>query len=310
MSKLAVFKHSVARLPAPVRGVLLMALAAAMFVCMHAIIRDLGKNADLHPFEIAFFRSFLGLFVLAPLLIRQRFRPLHTTNMKLLFLRGAVNSAAMLMFFYGLSITPLAQATALGFTAPLFATLLATLFLGEVVRVRRWIAILIGFAGTLVIIQPGTAEVGLGPILILTATVVWSVALIIIKFLTRTESSVTITVYASIFLSPFTLAAASFFWRWPTLEEAGWLCLIAFLGTIAQTAMNQSLKLADASVVLPMDFSKMIWAAILGFFIFGELPGVYTWIGGAMIFVSTTYITVRESRMKKKAQAVTEKASG
>lgn len=276
-----------------------MAIAAAMFVCMHAIIRDLGKNEGLHAFEIAFFRSFLGLFVLAPLLIRQRFRPLHTTNMKLLFLRGAVNSAAMLMFFYGLTITPLAQATALGFTAPLFASLLAMLFLGEVVRMRRWIAILIGFAGTLVIIRPGVADVGLGPILILSATVVWSFALIIIKFLTRTESSVTITVYASIFLSPFTLAAAAFFWRWPTPEEALWLCLIALLGTVAQTAMNQSLKLADASVVLPVDFSKLIWAAFIGFVLFEELPDLYTWIGGAMIFVSTTYIAVRESRLKK-----------
>ena len=301
MSYIHSLKLYSARLPAPVRGVLLMALAAAMFVCMHAIIRDLGKNEGLHPFEIAFFRSFLGLFVLAPLLIRQRFRPLHTNNLKLLFLRGAVNSAAMLMFFYGLSITPLAEATALGFTAPLFATLLAMLFLGEVVRLRRWVAILIGFAGTLVIIRPGMVDVGLGPLLILAATVVWSFALIIIKFLTRTESSVTITVYASIFLSPFTLAAAAFFWRWPTPEEAGWLCLIALLGTVAQTAMNQSLKLADASVVLPVDFSKLIWAAFIGFVIFEELPDIYTWIGGAMIFVSTTYIAVRESRLKKQA---------
>jgi drug/metabolite transporter (DMT)-like permease len=308
--KLASLKQSAARLPAPVRGVLLMAIAAAMFVCMHAIIRDLGKNAALHPFEIAFFRSFLGLFILAPLLIRQRFRPLRTNNMKMLFLRGAVNAAAMLMFFHGLSITPLAEATALSFTAPLFATLLAMLFLGEVVRIRRWIAILIGFAGTLVIIQPGVTEVGLGPILILTATILWSFALIIIKSLTRTESNVTITVYASVFLSPFTLVAASFVWRWPTVEEAGWLCLIAFLGTIAQIAMNQSLKLADASVVLPVDFSKLIWAAFIGFFFFGELPDIYTWIGGAMIFISTTYIAVRESRLKKQIAPSSDTSSG
>ena len=287
-----------------------MAIAAAMFVLMHAIIRDLGKNAALHPFEIAFFRSFLGLFILAPLLIRQRFRPLRTNNMKLLFLRGAINAAAMLMFFHGLSITPLAEATALSFTAPLFATLLAMLFLGEVVQViRRWIAILIGFAGTLVIIQPGVTEIGLGPVLILTATILWSFALIIIKFLTRTESNVTITVYASVFLSPFTLIAAIFVWRWPTMEEAGWLCMIAFLGTIAQIAMNQSLKLADTSVVLPVDFSKLIWAFI-GFFFFGELPDLYTWIGGAMIFISTTYIAVRESRLKKQVVPSRDTSSG
>lgn len=287
-----------------------MALAAAMFVCMHAMIRELGANRDLHPFEIAFFRCFLGLFVLAPLLIRQRFQPLRTENLKLHFLRGVVNSVAMLMFFYGLSITPLAEATALGFTAPLFATLMAMLFLGEVVRVRRWVAILIGFVGTLVIVRPGFAEVGLGPLLVLGATVVWSVALTIIKFLTRTDSSVTITVYASVFLSPFTLIAALFVWRWPTPEEMVWLLLIATFGTIAQTSMNQSLKMADASVVLPVDFTKLIWAAFIGFLIFEELPGLYTWIGGAMIFISTTYIAVRESRLKQKAKTGIDTASG
>ena len=86
------------------------------------------------------------------------------------------------------------------------------------------------------IIQPGVTEIGLGPVLILTAMILWSFALIIIKFLTRTESNVTITVYASVFLCPFTLIAAIFVWRWPTMEEAGWLCMIAFLGTIAQIA--------------------------------------------------------------------------
>lgn len=280
-----------------------MALASAMFVGMHALIRHTTKNLGLHPFEVAFFRSFLGLFVLAPVLLRERFRPLRTPNLKLHLLRGFINSGAMLCFFFGLSITPLAEVTALGFTAPIFATLLAMLLLGETVRLRRWIAIAIGFAGTLVIIRPGFAEVGLGPILVLISTVIWSFALTLIKFLTRTDSSVTITAYASIFLSPFNFIAALFFWRWPTVEEVGLLLAIAMLGTVAQMSMNQSLKIADSSVVLPVDFTKLIWAAFLGFVLFDELPGLFTWLGGVMIFASTTYIAVRESRAKKQAAA-------
>lgn len=278
----------------------MMAVAAAAFSMMHAAIRHV--SAEMHPFEIAFFRVFFGFFALAPVFLSQGWMPLRTTKVKLLAIRGALNAAAMLMFFYGLSITPLATVAALGFTAPLFATVLAMLVLGEVVRLRRWTAIAIGFAGAMVILRPGVIEVGLGPMLILGSSVVWSVALMVIKVLTRTESSVTITAYASIFLSPICLVAALPFWTWPSLDSLLWLIAIGFVGTIAQTAMNQSLKIADASAVLPVDFSKLLWAAAIGYVVFGEFPDVWTWVGGAMIFSSATYIGVREARLKKEGK--------
>ena len=284
----------------PLAGILMMAVAAASFSVMHAAIRHV--SVELHPFEIAFFRVFFGFFALAPVFMRQGWAPLRTTKLKLFGIRGILNAAAMLMFFYGLSITPLATVAALGFTAPLFATVLAMLVLGEVVRLRRWTAIIIGFAGAMVILRPGVIEVGLGPMLILGSSVVWSVALMVIKVLTRTESSVAITAYASIFLSPVCLVVALPFWAWPSLEALAWLVAIGFVGTLAQTAMNQSLKIADASAVLPVDFSKLLWAAAIGYVIFGELPDVWTWIGGAMIFSSATYIGIRESRLKKEGK--------
>jgi drug/metabolite transporter (DMT)-like permease len=274
-----------------------MAIAAVLFVAMHTIVR--GMSGELHPFEIAFFRAFLGVFVLAPVVIRDRGASLRTTNLKLHLLRGVLNAGAMLSFFYGLSITPLAQVTALGFSAPLFATVLAVIFLGEVVRIRRWTAIVIGFVGTLIILRPGVIEVGIGPILIILSSAIWSVALMVIKVMTRTDSSVTISLYASLFLSPIVLAAAFPFWEWPSLEQFARMFVLATFGTIAQTLMNQSLKLADISVILPVDFTKLIWAAILGFLVFGEIPDIYTWVGGFLIFASTTYIAIRESRLKK-----------
>ena len=281
-------------------GVLMMAVAAAAFSMMHAAIRHV--SVEVHPFEIAFFRVFFGFFALAPVFMRQGWAPLRTTKMKLFAARGGLNACAMLMFFYGLSITPLAMVAALGFTAPLFATVLAMLVLGETVRLRRWTAIAIGFAGAMVILRPGVMEVGLGPLLILGSSIVWSVALMVIKVLTRTESSVTITAYASIFLSPIALVVALPFWTWPSLESLIWLFMIGIVGTIAQTAMNQSLKIADASAVLPVDFSKLLWAAAIGYVLFGEVPDVWTWIGGAMIFSSATYIGVREARLKKEGK--------
>ncbi|GHD55725.1 membrane protein [Thalassobaculum fulvum] len=296
-------------IPAPLAGALMMALAAASFSIMHAVIRNLSVTGEMHPFEVALFRVVFGFLALAPVFLRQGIAPLKTRNIKLFALRGVLNSAAMLMFFYSLSITPLATVAALGFTAPLFATLLAMLVLGEVVRLRRWTAILVGFAGTLIILRPGVIEVGLGPLLVIGSSVVWSVALMVIKVLTRTESSVTITAYASIFLTPVCLAAALPYWTWPGLEQLGWLAVIGVLGTVAQTAMNQSFKYADASAVLPMDFSKLIWAAAIGFALFGEIPDLWTWVGGALIFASATYIGIRESRMRKRAAVDLTRAS-
>ena len=277
-----------------------MAIAAVLFVSMHTIVR--GMSGELHPFEIAFFRAFLGLFVLAPLVVRDRGLSLRTQNLKLHLLRGLLNAGAMLSFFYGLSITPLALATALGFSVPLFATVLAVFFLGEVVRVRRWTAIVIGFVGTLVILRPGMIEVGIGPLLIITSSAIWSFALMVIKVMTRTDTSVTISLYASIFLSPIVFAAALPFWEMPTIEQFVRMFVLAAFGTLGQTLMNQSLKLADTSVVLPVDFTKLIWAALLGYLFFEEIPDIFTWIGGAMIFASTTYIAAREARLRRESE--------
>ena len=193
----------------------------------------------------------------------------------------------------------MAQVTALGFSAPLFATVLAVIFLGEVVRVRRWTAIIIGFLGTMIILRPGMVDLGIGPLLIVISAAIWSVALMVIKVMTRTDSSVTISFYASIFLSPLVFFAAFPFWELPSWEQLGWMFLLAALGTFAQTLMNQSLKLADTSVVMPVDFSKMIWATLLGFVFFDEVPDFYTWVGAILIFGSTTYIAIRESRLKQ-----------
>ena len=303
MFSLTPLKTALSRVPIPIRAISYMAIAAVLFVAMHTIVR--GMAGELHPFEIAFFRAFLGIFVLAPVVMQDRGASLRTTKIKLHALRGVLNAGAMLCFFYGLSITPLAQVTALGFSAPLFATVLAVFILGEVVRVRRWTAIVIGFIGTLIILRPGMIEVGIGPILIVVSSAIWAVALMVIKIMTRTESSVTISLYASIFLSPIVLAAAFPFWEWPSLEQFARMFVLATFGTVAQTLMNQSLKLADTSVVLPVDFTKLIWAAILGFLVFGEIPDIYTWIGGLLIFASTTYIAVRESRLKKGGKAQT-----
>ncbi|MEZ5826550.1 MAG: DMT family transporter [Geminicoccaceae bacterium] len=281
------------------RGMSLMALSAFGASMMNASIKVV--SSELHSFEIAFFRNLFGFFTLLPTALRsggiratlttQRF-PLHA-------LRGVLNALAMLCFFYSLTITPLATVAALGFTAPLFATLLAIPILKERVGPRRWAGLLTGFFGTLVVVRPGIETFSLGAALLLFASLLWGGALVAIKLLARTESSLTITIYATLFLTPITFAFAIFHWSWPGPQALLVLLLIATLGSITQMAIAQAFHEADASLVLPLDFTKLLWASLLGYFLFGEIPDLFAIIGGTIILLSVVYIAYRERQRSR-----------
>ena len=209
-----------------------MALAAFGSSVMNAVIHGLG--ASIHSFEIAFFRNLFGLFVIAPLLMRYGPALFHTQKFNLHLLRAVINAISMVAFFIGLSMTPLARATALAFTAPLFTALFSALFLGEVFRWRRWTAIFVGFFGALVILRPGLQELDAGSLLVIFSSLLWAVAMIDIKVLGRTESSRTITAYVTVLLTPLTLVPALFVWQTPSPGMWVWLIFIGVIGTIGQ----------------------------------------------------------------------------
>jgi drug/metabolite transporter (DMT)-like permease len=279
------------------RGIVLMLLSTLGFSTMHVLIRHLAASID--PIQIVFFRNFFGLVVFLPWFLRHGLAPLRTNQLKLHALRAGLNVCAMAAFFYALGMTPLARVTALSFTAPLFAAILSVLVLGEVFRLRRWTATLCGFLGTLVILRPGFAEIDLGSLLALGAALLWGCTLIVIKVLTRTESAMTITSYMNILLMLLSLVPALLVWRTP--EGAQWVGLLAIgvLGTLGQVAITQSLKEADTGAVMPFDFFKLIWVAIMGYLFFAEVPGLFVWLGGAIVFASATYIAIRESRLAR-----------
>jgi drug/metabolite transporter (DMT)-like permease len=275
-----------------VRGVGLMFIATFFFAAMHGSIRYV--SATIHPFEIALFRNLFALVVVLPWFYRYGISTLRTQHIGLHVLRALFNIVAMLSFFYALSITPLAEVTALNFSAPIFATVLAALVLGEVVRARRWTAIAVGFLGTMIVLRPGFASIGLGQILALGSALIWSCALLVIKTLGRTDSSATIISYMGLLMVPLSLVPALFVWQWPDLEAWGWLIAIGVLGGIAQFCMTEALRQADTAVVMPIDFFKLIWVTLIAYLAFAERPDLYTWIGGAVIFSSTLYIAYRE----------------
>ena len=200
----------------------------------------------------------------------------------------------MIMFFTGIATTPLATANALGFAAPLFAAALATLFLGESFRWRRWGAMFFGFAGTLVILRPGFVSLEFGPLMILSSSFLWGVMLVVIKSIGRSDPSPTIVVYMLLFMTPLSLVPALFVWIWPTPEQIVMLFIMGMFGTAGQFALAQALRLADTAVVLPIDFFRLVWASLFGYFLFAEVPDIFTWIGGIMIFTGATYLALRE----------------
>ena len=183
------------------RGIVLMCLSTVAFSIMHGLVRFVSEV--LPPFQIAFFRNIFGLAFLLPLLMRSRFAMLRTKRIGLHALRGVVNVGAMLMFFMALSISPLAKVTALSFTAPIFMAILSVLILGERFRIYRWLAILFGFVGMLIILRPGLVAIDIGALLVTASAALWAVAMVIIKILSRTESSVTIVAYMGLFLGLF-----------------------------------------------------------------------------------------------------------
>ncbi|WP_374444461.1 DMT family transporter [Stella sp.] len=282
------------------RGILCMLVATAAFMTMQTGIRHL--TGEMHPFVVGFFRTFLGLLWLMPWILRIGPAAWRSARPLVHVFRGAINTVSMLCTFVALSITPLAEVTALSFTAPLFATLGAILFLGERVRLRRWLALGTGFLGALLILRPGFAEVGTGPILAVVASALWAMALLIIKVQSRTDSSVTIALYMGLVMSPLALACAIPFWVWPDPGQFLMLVAVGGLGALGQVALNQSFREADATVVLPFDFLKLIWATALGFLVFAEVPDLWTWIGGTVIFAATLYIAWREAKTKRDAR--------
>ena len=278
-------------------GIGLMIIATVLFSIMHASIKHMSSN--MHPFEIAFFRNLFGLLVIAPWFIKYGLEPLKTKKIKLHMARSFFNVIAMLSFFYSLSIAPLADVASLAFTAPLFASILAVFFLKEIIGIKRILAIIVGFIGAIIIIDPVYSSINNGHIFTLLSASVWSVSLIIIKILGRTESSVTITSYMVIIMIPLSGIAALFHWEAPSINDLIFLMIIGISGTAAQMLLAQALRQGDTSIIMPFDFLKLIWAVVIGYLFFFEVPSINTWFGSIIIFLSTIYIANRERVLSK-----------
>ena len=281
-----------ASLPGNLKGMAYALLSGMTFAAISGIVRHV--SAEGHPFEIAFFRFFFGFFVLLPILMRMGLAPLRTKRLGMHTVRVAIGAVATLAMFYALSVTPLVQVAALSFTMPIFATVLAIVVLHETVGIRRWTAIIFGFVGTYVILRPGAGSIELGALLVLGASVLYGISVIVIKSLTRTDSPLTLTAYQICMMSPVLLIPALFVWEWPTWPQLAWLATIGVVAAFSVMTFAMAMKEADTAAVMSLNFLQLLWASLIGFAFFAEVPDLYTWVGGGMIVWSTTYIAYRE----------------
>lgn len=289
-------------------GALLLAIVStAIFAFMHALVRHV--SAGLHPFEIAFFRSIFGLVAIAPLMWRVGPSVLVSRNPRLLAVRGLVGGLSLMTWFYGLSVVPIATATALSFTSVIFASMGAAIFLKERMRLRRWTAVIFGFAGVLIIVRPGFAVFDAGSLVIVLAAILWGVGIVLVKNIARTDETVTIVAWTAVWLIIATAVPAWFVWITPTWTQLAWLLLIGTLGTVGTFAWTQALKTADASLIIPTDFTRLVWAGTIGFIAFGEIPDRWMWTGAALIIGSTLYIGLREAKLARQGKLIPESAS-
>jgi drug/metabolite transporter (DMT)-like permease len=282
--------------PGTRRGVAFMFVAVAASVAVMICIRII--SSDLHPFVMAFFRSLFGFVVFIPLLMKAGLTPLKTDRIGMHLTRGTLQAALMLVTFMAISLAPLATVTALRFSGPLFATLLALLLLHEIIRMRRITALVIGFTGAMIILRPGIIDINLGGLFAMASAATWAITMIAVKSLSRTESSSAITIYSILVTTPLTFIAALFYWRMPTPEEFFWLVLMGIFGSLSHWCRAQAFKSANISALVPIDFTALIWAATFGYILFGEVADIWTWVGGIVIFSSTMYITYRESQVR------------
>ncbi len=283
----------------PILGAaILMLVAAALLAAMHSVVRYL--SSEIHPFEIVFFRNLFGFLALCPLLVRQGRKALKITRPKLHGIRGLTGIIAMFCWFYGLSLVPLTEATALSFTNVIFGSIIATIFLKEHLSINRLGTIFIGIIGVLVIVRPGWVEFNFGTVLIIIAAVCWGASVVIVKELSRTDSVASIVAWFGIQLSILSFPFACLMWSWPSIYDYFWLIMMGILGTLGHLALTKGLKKIDAVVAFPLEFTRLVWAGFFGYFLFSDTPDIWTWIGAGIILFSTMSFLYWESKLRPK----------
>jgi drug/metabolite transporter (DMT)-like permease len=284
--------------PLPLRAALMMIASACFFGLMAIAIRYASRQQ--HPFEIAFFRSLFGALFALPLIYVSGREILVTDKIGFYIARCVIGMLGMMAGFWAIVHLPLAQAIALSYSSPLFVTIGAVLFLGEIVRMRRWSAVAAGFIGVLVIVRPGADSMAGGALIAVMAAALSGMTTVSIKFLSRSEPPDRIVLLTTLLWVPLSLPAALTVWKWPDAATWPWLALSGLLGTGGHYFWTRALRLADASLLAPFSYMQLLIVTVLAWLLFGETLDRYTATGAAIIISATLYIARREAKLARR----------
>ncbi|MCH4562079.1 DMT family transporter [Halomonas sp. EGI 63088] len=267
----------------------LLVAGAATLSAVDAVLVRL-VSAEVHPFVIGFFRSVFGLLAFAPWIVTHR-RLLATNHRALHAVRAVLKLLSLVAFYAAFAAASLADATAIMFTAPIFLTLGAALFLGERLGPGRIVGVLAGFAGALIVLRPDAGTVSPALLFALAGAALVAVAQLMLKSMSARDNTDTLVAWNLIVTAPLALVPAVFFWTTPSPAVLGLLVLQGVLGAINMAMMTRAFSLADASLVAPIDFLRLPAVALLGFVMFSEIPDTATWIGAAVIVGSALVVS-------------------
>ena len=282
----------------PLAGLLWVTLSMALLAGL-GLFGKYAAQAGMHPLQVVFFRNFFCVVLMLPLLAWRGRSLLRTNQLRLYGVRVTLSMIGMNAWFMALAMIPLTELTAISFLAPLFGTLCAVLFLGEVVRGRRWTALVVGFLGAMVILRPGSGALELGHLFALLSAGIMGFVGPLVKQLTRNDDADRIVFLSNLLMTPLSLVPALFVWAWP--PAALWPVLIGMgaCGVLGHVTLVRGFSATDASLVFTFEFSRLPFAAAIGYLVFAEPTDLMTWLGALIIFGSALYITHREAQIRK-----------
>lgn len=276
------------------RGAVLVSLGSLTLVVMAVLVKYLGSR--LPSFEILFFRSFVGFLFVVPLFMANPIEPFRTKRPMMHLARGATGALGNACFFWTITHMLLADAMALQFSRPLFMIPLAILFMGETAGIRRTAISVVGFIGILLYARPFTAGFDPGALVGGLGAFAGALVVLCIKRLATTEPTRVIMFYYAFWNAVIALPAALWFWVMPTGAELVVLVIIGFLGISGQGLITQGFTLGDATALVPLDYFRIVYSAVLAYLIFGELPGLWSIAGMALIISASMYLVLTEKR--------------
>jgi drug/metabolite transporter (DMT)-like permease len=283
-------------LPGTVQAGIWMSISAVTYVVSIAIGRYIAP--DIEVFQIAFLRNAFAVLFMMPWLMKVGIGAMRTNQIGRHILRGFMSSANVTLLFAAVALIPIADMSAINFLQPVIGAAIAGLVLGEVVSRARWIAIIAGFAGALIMIRPGFAEFNIGIAFALGSGVAGALVSIMIKTLVRRDPPDTIAAWLFVTQTLILLIPTIIVWKNPTLEQWILFAVIGFMSVILQRTYNRGIQAADVSVAMPFNFTRLVWAALLGWIVFAEFPDIWTWVGGTVIFAASVWLT-RQGQQKQ-----------